>query len=141
MNNTRQVILIAVLSISLIGLIDVSHGLFAEGKYELKEMTPEVKTALENRKERFEKLRVFKRDGVVGENNRGYVEVLNSDSDARSLAERENQDRKIIYQAIEEQNHLSNAMETIGKVFAQVQRDKAAPGEKIQAEDGSWVTK
>ena len=112
-----------------------------QAQYEIQEMTPEVKTALENRKDRFDQLKSFKGQGVLGENNRGYIEVLTNNPEAKALAESENKDRKFIYKTIEEQNNLTDALETIEKVFGQVQRDKASPGDKIQQEDGQWVQK
>ena len=128
--------------VSGVGIIGgLPQNAFADGKYDIKEMTPEAKTALENRRDRFDRLKELKAKGAVGENNRGYVEALSDDPDAKSLVEEENQDRRIIYKTIETQNNLSGAMETIEKVFAQVQRDKASPGDKIQTEDGNWVTK
>ena len=45
-------------------------------EYDLKELTSDVKTALENRRVRFEQLRAYKEKGVIGENNHGYVEFL-----------------------------------------------------------------
>ncbi len=122
-------------------LLNLSVASFAEGKYEIKEMTPAIKTALENRKDRFNDLKALKAQGSVGENNRGYVEALKNDAQTQQLVDSENQDRKLIYKAIEEQNNLNGALETIEKVFAQVQRDKANPGDKIQDENGNWVTK
>lgn len=113
----------------------------AEGAYDIKEMTPEVKSALEGRRGRFEQLRELKAKSVVGENNRGYVEALGSDADAKAVVDAENSDRRLIYKTIEQQNNLSDALSTIEKVFAQVQRDKASAGDKIQDESGNWVTK
>ncbi len=113
----------------------------AEGKYQIKQMTPEVSQALENRKARFEKLHTLKAQGAIGENNKGYVQVLDPTAEAQSTADAENNDRKIIYATIADQNGLQDAINTIEKVFASVQRDKAVAGEKIQTEDGSWTTK
>ena len=110
-----------------------------QAQYDIKEMTPEVKAALENRRVRYDKLREFKAQGMAGETNRGYVDVLTPNGEVSSLVDAENSDRRIIYQTIAQQNNLSNAMATIEKVFAQVQRDKANPGDKIQNEDGSWI--
>ena len=121
----------------LLTLAGVSPG----AQYEIKEMTPEVKAALENRRNRFDQLQAFEAQGVLGENNRGYVEVLQDNPEAWALVEVENKDRRIIYQTIAQQNNLTDALETIEKVFAEVQREKASPGEKIQREDGRWVTK
>ena len=111
---------------------------FAEAKYAIKEMTPEVKGALDNRRDRFDKLRELKASGAIGENNHGYVEVLKKEGDGQSIADAENKDRKVIYQTIAEQNGLDNAIATIETVFAQVQRDKAEAGDRIQLEDGTW---
>jgi hypothetical protein len=110
-------------------------------EYSIKKMTPEINQALENRRDRYDRLAELKKQGAVGENNRGYVEVL-SGGEARSIADAENKDRRVIYQAITEQNTLGeNALLTVEKVFAQVQQEKAAPGDKIQAEDGRWISK
>ena len=113
----------------------------AQAKYSIKSMTPEVEAALDGRRGRFDQLNELKNKGLIGENNRGYVEALGDDADAKSLAKSENADRKVIYTAIAEQNGLSDAIDTIEKVFAQVQRDKADAGQKIQGEDGGWSTK
>lgn len=124
----------------LLSIIATSLSL-AQAKYDIKEMTPEVQAALDGRRERFNELRGLKADGKVGENNRGYVELLKDDTAAKSLVDAENHDRKTVYKTIEKQNNLTDAMATIEKVFAQVQQEKAQPGDKIQDEDGRWVTK
>ncbi len=114
---------------------------WAEGKYSIKQMTPQVQSALNDRRDRFDQLRVLKSSGVVGENNHGYLEALKQEGSAGDIVAAENRDRKVIYQAIAEQNGLENAISTIESVFAQVQRDKADPGDQIQTEDGRWVAK
>ena len=114
---------------------------FAESKYSIKQMTPEVQSALDHRRDRFDQLRALKSSGSVGENNHGYVEVVKPADGADVLAAAENQDRRAIYQTIAEQNGLQDAVATIESVFAQVQRDKAAVGDQVQEEDGHWVTK
>ena len=134
-------IILAMIIVGLGTTLSVPQNIFAEGKYDIKEMTPEVQAALENRRSRFDQLKDLKAQGIVGENNRGYVEVLGNDFSARSLVDSENNDRRVIYKTIEVQNNLSGALETIEKVFAQVQRDKASSGDKMQNEDGAWVVK
>jgi uncharacterized protein len=114
---------------------------FAQSKYSIKQMTPEVKQALDSRRDRFDQLRVLKASGAIGENNKGYVEVLRAEGNAKSLASAENTDRRTIYQTIAEQNGLEGAISTIESVFAQVQRDKADPGDQIQTPDGAWASK
>ena len=135
----QKIRLVFFLSISF--LILGSPLLYAEGKYAIREMTPEVKDALENRKNRFEELRQFKSQGVIGESNHGYLELFLDNMRAKALVYAENKDRETIYKAIQQQNNLVDALGTIEKVFAQVQRDKASLGDKIQGEDGNWTVK
>ncbi|MBF0388315.1 MAG: YdbL family protein [Candidatus Omnitrophica bacterium] len=107
--------------------------------YDIKEMTPEVKSALTSRKDRFADLKAFKAQGLVGETNRGYVQALGGGAEVKALVAAENQDRKFVYEAICEQNGLgSGALATVETVFSRVQRDKASPGEKVQDESGNW---
>jgi uncharacterized protein YdbL (DUF1318 family) len=122
---------------SLIFLPSIS----AQGQYQIRQMTDEVKMALENRRQRYDQLKALKAKGLIGENNRGYLEVLSDQEGAQSLVNEENRDRRIIYETIAEQNDLKQAFETIEKVFAQVQRDKAESGEMIQLENGQWTKK
>jgi len=108
--------------------------------YDIKEMTPEVKSALDGRRSRFEELKSLKAQGAVGENNKGYVEALSGN--AQSVVDAENRDRRFIYTTIVSQNGLpADALGTVEDVFAKVQRDKASSGDKIQDASGSWTTK
>ena len=137
MKNTLMIIFLGIL---LQGSVLTGYG-WAQSAYSIKEMTPEVKAALENRRERFDQLAQLKQKGVVGENSKGYVDVLVTGQGAEDLAKAENQDRQIIYKTIAQQNNLGDVVDKIEKVFAEVQRDKAQPGDKIQNEEGSWVVK
>jgi uncharacterized protein YdbL (DUF1318 family) len=114
---------------------------FSQG-YDIKTLTPDVKSALDARKARFSDLKMLKAKGVVGENNRGYVEALGGAADVKSLVSAENVDRKALYAAIVVQNELGDAaLSTVEGVFAGVQRDKAVAGEKVQDLAGNWITK
>ena len=110
--------------------------------YDIKEMTPQVQQALHSRQERYETLQSLKTSGAVGENSRGYVEALSNEGNAASVVSQENSDRKIIYRTIVEQNHLGpSGLSQVETVFAEVQRDKAHPGESIQTASGQWIQK
>jgi len=112
------------------------------GTYDIKEMTPQVKAALDGRRERNDQLRSLKNKLIVGENNQGYVQILIEGQGGQGLVNAENYDRKIIYLAIVEQNNLGpDALKTVEKVFAQERRERAQPGDKIQDEAGDWITK
>lgn len=126
----------AMMTVVLTGVL--TAGAFAQ-TYDIKEMTPVVKSALEARKGRFAELKTAKSRGLVGESNRGYVEALGGGADIKALVAAENKDRRAVYQAIVEQNGLNaGALTTVEKVFAGVQRNKAEPGEKVQDENGQW---
>ncbi len=135
MNNMLTGLILGVMLVANVAVVD------AAGKYAIKQMTPEVQSALDHRRERFEQLDALKSSGAIGENNKGYVEVLDNQGDAKALAAAENKDRKVIYQTIAEQNGLQDAVGTIESVFGQVQFDKASSGQKVQNEDGQWITK
>lgn len=123
-------------------VVIMAGTVLAAGAYDIKQMTPQVQAALEGRKQRFAQLKSLKAQGVLGENNRGYVEVLGASADARALADEENRDRKAIYEAIVVQNNLGKgALVTVEGVFAEVQRQKASSGDRIQSQSGEWVTK
>lgn len=109
--------------------------------YSIKSMTPEVKEALEGRKERFAELRALKTSGAIGENNRGYVEALKAEGNVKTVVAQENRDRRVIYQTIAQQNGLEGALSTIESAFAQVQADKAESGDRIQQSNGAWIVK
>lgn len=111
----------------------------AESKYDIKEMTPAVKSALDGRKARFAQLKDLKAKGQIGETNRGYVQKLGGGKEVDAVVAAENKDRKAVYEAIVQQNSLgAGALATVEAVFAGVQRDKAEPGEKVQDASGRW---
>jgi uncharacterized protein YdbL (DUF1318 family) len=122
-------------------LIMFSSLALAKGKYSIKTMTPEIKAAFHARKERFADLRALKASGAVGENNHGYVEVLKNEGQSSSITDEENRDRKVIYITIAQQNGLEGSLSTIESAFADVQREKAETGDKVQNEDGGWISK
>lgn len=111
----------------------------AQATYDIKEMTPAVKSALDGRKGRFAELKALKAQGVIGENNRGYVQTLGGGKPVETLVAAENKDRKLVYEAIVEQNKLgAAALATVESTFARVQREKADSGDKIQDASGRW---
>ena len=92
----------------------------AQAAYDIKEMTPAVKAALESRKARFAEIKGYKGLKVIGENNRGYLQVLNAEGGAGDMVSAENRDRRFIYQAIVEQNGLQPGdLETVEKEVEQ----------------------
>lgn len=123
-------------------VLPMFHSAAIAGQYDLKEMTPAVQSAINSRQARYDDLQQLKSSQAVGETNRGYVEVRRSEGNASSIVEAENRDRKVIYEAIASQNNLGpGGLAIIEKVFGEVKRDQAAPGELIQLSNGQWTQK
>jgi len=81
----------------------------------------------------------LKAAGVVGENNQGYLTILKPPTDKKALVDAENQDRKIIYQAIARKENTTP--ELVGRRRALQIAEKADSGAWIQKADGKWVQK
>lgn len=112
----------------------------------------EVLDAVQNRKFNKDDIDEFKREGALGENNQGFLELrplprLEQDPEYRNLVVRimneENRDRKIIYDRVLELNpNASRAgASAVYAVFAKMNIEEAAPGTWIQDEDGTWRRK
>ena len=123
----------------LFALMLFSSSVFA-AQYDIKEMTPAIQQALQNRQARYEQLQTLKAQGILGENNQGFVTALKPEGGTAAASE--NQDRQVIYQAIVQQNNLpASGIAQVEAAFASVQREKARPGDSIQTASGQWVQK
>ncbi|MBC7186716.1 MAG: DUF1318 domain-containing protein [Calditrichaeota bacterium] len=112
----------------------------------------EVLDAVQNRKFNKDDIDEFKRDGALGENNQGFLELrpssrLDQDAEYRTLVVRimneENRDRKIIYDRVLELNPNAGraGSAAVYAVFAKMNIEESAPGTWVQAEDGTWYRK
>ncbi|MFA7255285.1 MAG: DUF1318 domain-containing protein [Candidatus Omnitrophota bacterium] len=110
--------------------------------YDYKTMTPAIEKALKNRQARYQQLQNLKQEGVIGENNKGYVTDLKNNATAATLTAAENRDRRVLYEALAEQNKLgSTGLLEVQKAFAEVQSEKAGPGDMVQSSAGYWKKK
>jgi uncharacterized protein YdbL (DUF1318 family) len=118
----------------------------------LSEEKRAVLTAIQNREFNKDDIDEFKRDGAVGENAQGWLEIrplprLQKDPEYKKLVERivaeDNRDRQIIMRRIIDINPSVQATDSteVEKVFAKMNRDNAKPGEWIQMPEGEWVRK
>jgi uncharacterized protein YdbL (DUF1318 family) len=126
----------------------------AEGENEVK-ISPEKKKVLEAlQSQKFNKddIDEFKKLGLVGENNQGYLEIRSLESlpqndERRSLikeiVEEENKDRQIIMERVIELNDsLKNSERAeVLNIFARMNQDNSPEGTWIQNMDGNWVKK
>ena len=81
----------------------------------------------------------LKTDGLIGENNMGYLKFIkDSQKNADAIAD-ENMDRQQVYSEIAVRQGAS--VDTVGKRRAQQIADKAKPGQWLQTVDGKWYQK
>ena len=126
-----------ILKISAI-LFLIFQPLALAGQYDIKQMTSEVSRALNNRKNRYDELQTAKAAGQIGENGQGFVSPIKGGA---QLASAENADRKIIYQAIVDQNGFGpGGLAQVQRAFADVQYEKARSGDYIES-SGQWRQK
>lgn len=137
---TMRKIYAFVLAVGLLSLT-VMPVCFATS-YDYKTMTPDIEKALKNRQARYYQLQNLKQEGVIGENNKGYVTNLKDNATAAEVTTAENRDRRVLYEALAEQNKLgSTGLLEVQRAFAEVQQEKAGPGDMIQTASGTWKKK
>ena len=81
----------------------------------------------------------LKAQGVVGENNRGMMELRGGDVDAGDAVAAENRDRGIVYAEIARQTGTS--VEQVARHRARQIASLSAPGVWLQKDDGTWYKK
>ena len=89
--------------------------------------------------ERLPTIRALKEKGLVGENNKGYLEFVGSKKEKADVIEAENADRKKVYNAIAKQQ--GTTVELVGTHRAIQIAQKAKPGEWLQDANGKWYKK
>ena len=103
--------------------------------------TPAVQKVLNNRKSRVHELQALKAKGLIGENNKGFIEILKPiQPKEKSLVGAENHDRKFIYDTAVTQNHLgAKGLAKVEEDFAKTHRARAKKMDFIQTASGEWV--
>lgn len=120
-NIFRMIITVA----TLIGFA-VGTAAFAEGiKDRMRSRLPEL-TAL-------------KAQGVIGENNKGYLEFVGKKIVKREIVEAENNDREKVYENIAKQQ--GTTVEVVGSLRARQIAENAKAGEWLQDDKGNWFRK
>jgi len=112
----------------------------------------DILSAFKNRDLRKGEINRLKAEGIIGENNRGLVEVVDTERLDRDpalkqkvlrLVEEENRDRRAIMERVIQRNARlrSRDREKVYAVFARINQRKSAPGTWIQLSNGKWVRK
>jgi uncharacterized protein YdbL (DUF1318 family) len=89
--------------------------------------------------ERLPVIKALKDKGIVGENNKGYLEFVGQKKEKAEVINAENKDRKLVYGAIAKQQ--GTTVEVVGKHRAIQIANKAQPGEWLKDAAGKWHKK
>lgn len=91
-------------------------------------------------RDRLPQIDALKAKEVVGENNRGFVEVRSGgDATAAGVVADENRDREAVYALIARETGASP--DAVGRARARDIAERSRPGVWIQQESGQWVKK
>jgi uncharacterized protein YdbL (DUF1318 family) len=96
----------------------------------------DIKARMKNRLPVIKELKI---EGIVGEDNKGYLQFVGANKAKADVVTAENKDRKTVYTAIAKQQ--GTTAELVGKRRALQIAQKAAPGEWVQDADGKWIQK
>lgn len=119
-------------------------ALFSSGvvyAQELKDDSPLVKQIADAMKARHPELEALKRTGGVGENNRGFVEVVDAskfaspeaENEAQRLVAAENEDRRALYKEVARLNSAEGVtVSTVEAVYALKRLERASSGHVVQ---------
>jgi len=122
----KRVTMIAILPVFILGLlITDGHSSAAEIKQRMIARLPVIKS--------------LKDKGIVGENNKGYLEFIGQKKEQADVVEAENNDRQQVYEAIAKQQ--STTVEVVGRHRAAQIAEKAQSGEWLQDANGKWYKK
>ncbi len=84
-------------------------------------------------------LDALRKEGSLGENNRGYTEVRKTSGKATDISIAENRDREIVYADIA--RATGSTSEQVGRARARQIAGNSAAGVWLQRESGEWYQK
>ncbi|NOY23493.1 MAG: YdbL family protein [Acidobacteria bacterium] len=93
----------------------------------------------ERMRQRLPAIMGMKDQGLIGENNRGYLEYRSSNRPNQQVVNAENTDRRQVYQMIAQKT--GSSPEIVGKQRAAQIAKRAPKGHWLQAPDGRWYRK
>ena len=122
----KQRTLTKILTFLLIGFFVLGVSAFAD----------DIKARMKNR---LPVIKELKAQGIVGEDNKGYLQFVDGKKAKEDVVAAENMDRKTVYTAIAKQK--GTTAELVGNRRALQIAKKASPGEWLQDASGKWYQK
>jgi len=98
-----------------------------------------IKEIKESMRARLAAVDILKDKGIIGENNRGYLEFREGARQQDDLVAAENYDRQKVYDAIARQQ--GTTVDFVGKRRARQIAESAPAGAWLQDEAGTWYKK
>ena len=120
----KQRTLTKILTFLLIGFFVLGVSAFAD----------DIKARMKNR---LPVIKELKAQGIVGEDNKGYLQFVGGDKAKADVVAAENKDRQTVYTAIAKQQ--GTTAELVGKRRALQLAKKANSGEWVRDAAGNWV--
>ncbi len=111
-------------------------GLFLNQSLFAADAAGDAKARMRERVSSIDRLKIAE---VVGESNRGFLEVRKPDNAAAAIVDSENRDRSVVFS--ETAAKTGSTADMVGRSFARQVAAASAPGVWIQREDGTWVKK
>ena len=108
-------------------------GTFVAG---ISAFSDDIKARMKNR---LPVIRELKAQGIVGEDNKGYLQFVGGKQAKADVVAAENKDRKTVYAAIAKQQ--GTKAELVGKRRALQIAKRANKGDWIQDNSGNWLQK
>lgn len=90
-------------------------------------------------KDRLPAIVSLKNKGIIGEDNRGFLQFIGSKKESQEIVTAENDDRKMVYEAIAAQE--GSTAEAVGIRRALQISEIAGPGDWLQDSAGKWYKK
>lgn len=90
-------------------------------------------------KERLPVIKALKAEGIIGENNKGYLVFIGGNKAKEDVVNAENSDREKVYSAIAKQQ--GTTVDLVGTRRATQIAKKAKSGQWIQDQSGKWYQK
>ena len=84
-------------------------------------------------------INALKAQGLVGENNQGFLEFRSKQKPNADVISAENADRQAVYKAIATRQNTTPAF--VGQARAAQIAEKESPGTWVQGADGAWKKK
>jgi len=88
---------------------------------------------------RIPEINALKDSGLIGENNKGFLEYRTADKPKKELIDAENKDRDIVYKAIAKSQGASPLL--VSQSRAKMIAENGQSGRWYQKPDGSWYKK